>query len=596
MREYSVPALLPSPTSGSLADLVVRNAEQAPDAVLFARRTPAGWADVSATGFRTEVEAVARGLVAAGISPGDRVGLMSRTRYEWTLVDFAIWTAGAVTVPVYETSSAEQVGWILADSAAVALVYENAGHAAIVEEVRAGLPALRATYGIDEGDLARLSDTGGAVPDSELAARRAALVPDDLATIIYTSGTTGRPKGCALTHRNFMAAVYNVVEELSVVFRAPGASTLLFLPLAHVFARIIEVGCVYARVRTAHAPDVTRLLTDLAEVRPSFVLAVPRVFEKIYNGAEQRAATEGKARAFAAAANTAITYSKALDAGTPGLGLRARRLVFDRLVYRRLRKAMGARITWAVSGGAPLGERLGHFFRGVGITVLEGYGLTETTAAATVNRPDRVVMGSVGPPIPGLTVRIADDGEVLMRGESVFRGYWNNPTATTEAFDPEGWFRTGDLGVLDPGGSVVITGRKKELLVTAGGKNVAPAVLEDRLRSHPLVSQAIVVGDGRPFIAALITLDDEALPGWCRLRGKPNTLPARLVDDPDLVAEIAAAVAEANRAVSHAEAIKKFRILPADFTEAGGELTPSLKLKRAVITSRYAEMIAELYH
>ncbi len=595
MREYSVPALVETPTTGNLTDLIVNNANEAPDHVVFSRRVGQVWQDVTAREFHAEVAALARGLVAAGIQPGDRVGLMSKTRYEWTLADFAIWYAGAVTVPIYETSSAEQVQWILGDSGAAACFVETAEHQATVAAVHGALPQLRNVWQFARGDVASLSEEGGAVPDADVEARRAGASPDDLATIIYTSGTTGRPKGCQLTHANFFAEVGNAATAGKELFNEAG-STLLFLPLAHVFARVIQVSCVHSRSRMGHTADVANLLPDLATYQPTFILSVPRVFEKVFNSASQKAHAEGRGKIFNAAAATAIAYSEALDAGGPGIGLKLRHGLFDRLVYGKLRAALGGRVSYAVSGGAPLGARLGHFFRGIGVTVLEGYGLTETTAAATVNLPGQVKVGSVGRPIPGTTIRIADDGEVLVSGAVVFRGYWHNEAATKEAISADGWFHTGDIGELDDDGFLRITGRKKELIVTAGGKNVAPAVLEDRIRAHALVSQCMVVGDAQPFVAALITIDPEAFPHWKQQHNKPaDATVADLVNDPELLASVQEAIDDGNKAVSRAEAIKKFRILPVDFTEEGGQLTPTLKLKRTLVMKEFAGDIDALF-
>jgi long-chain acyl-CoA synthetase len=547
--------------------------------------------------FRDEVVAVAGGLVAAGIRPGDRVGLMSKTRYEWTLVDYAIWAAGAVTVPIYETSSAEQVAWILSDSGAVACVVETDGHRACVREIEDRAPDLRRVWQIEgpEPAVDALVEAGRSTPAEEVERRRAAVRADDLATIIYTSGTTGRPKGCVLTHRNIYFDIANAIPELKSLFR-PGAATLLFLPLAHTFARIIQVGCVQARARMGHAPDVKNLVADLQSFQPTFILSVPRVFEKVHATARQKAQADGRAAIFDRAERTAIAYSEALDRGGPGLLLRARHALFNRLVYGKLRAALGGRCEAAMSGGAPLGLRLAHFYRGIGVTVLEGYGLTETSPVVTVNTDDHVRLGTVGRPLPGTTVRIADDGEILVHGDQVFRRYWNNEPATTEALDADGWFHTGDIGELDDDGYLKITGRKKELIVTAGGKNVAPAVLEDRLRAHPLVSQSMVVGDRQPFIAALVTIDPDALPGWLAEHGLPGDTPvADLRHDDRLRAAIQEGVDYANRAVSKAEAIKTFRILPRDFSEATGELTPSMKVKRNVVLKEYADEIATIY-
>ena len=499
-----------------------------------------------------------------------------------------------MTVPVYETSSAEQIGWILADSGARAVVAEGPEHVARVTEVRSDLAELNHVWSFADNAVEILGRLGGDVSDEELERRRTTAGPGDLATLIYTSGTTGRPKGCMLTHGNFMVELGVAVPELEALFDTEDASTLLFLPLAHVFARIIQVGCVKSRTRMAHSGDATRLLEDLQAVRPTFVLAVPRVFEKVFNTASQRAAADGRGAVFDRAAEAAIAYSRGLDKGKPSLRVRAQHVAFSRLVYGRLRDALGGRCEFAVSGGAPLGERLGHFYRGIGLTVLEGYGLTETTGALTVNVPDALKIGTVGRPLPGNAVRVAEDGELLFLGGQVFTGYWRNDEATAEVLEPSGWFHTGDVGEIDDEGFVRITGRKKEILVTAGGKNVAPAALEDRIRAHPLVDQCLVVGDGRPFIAALVTLDREALPAWAERHDKPTDV-RRLVDDPDLNAEIERAVEEANRSVSKAESIRKFRVLADEWTEEGGQLTPSLKLKRNVVMREARDEVAALY-
>jgi long-chain acyl-CoA synthetase len=594
VREYSAPLNVEIAATGNLTDDVVTNAVEAPDAVIFSRRTPEGWGEVTAAAFLAEVRAVAKGLVAAGIAAGERVALISKTRYEWTLVDYAIWFAGAVTVPVYETSSADQVEWILADSGAVAVLAEGHQHTARVAERRASLTELNHVWSLEDNAIAVLQRLGEDIADEELERRRTAATPLDLATIIYTSGTTGRPKGCELTHGNFMVELGVTVPELAELFETEHASTLLFLPLAHVFARIVQVGAVKARVRLGHSADVKRLLADLAEFEPTFVLAVPRVFEKIFNTASQRATAEGRGRLFDRAAETAIAYSRALDRGRVPVALRARHAVFSRLVYTRLRATLGGRCRYAVSGGAPLGDRLGHFYRGIGLTVLEGYGLTETTAALTVNRPDALKVGTVGQPLPGTEVRVAEDGELLFRGGQVFSGYWHDEGSTREVLERDGWFHTGDVGEIDEEGFVRITGRMKEILVTAGGKNVAPSVLEDRVRAHFLVSQCLVVGDGRPFIAALVTIDQDTFPDWAGAHGKSDSVAAS-IDDPDLLAEVQRAVDEANAAVSRAESIRKFTILPGDWTEEGGQLTPSLKLKRNVVVREHKDDIAALF-
>ena len=597
MREFSVPASVRVDDVDTLSTTVFALADEQPDAVALRRRVDDAWVDVTYAAFTAQVVDVARGLVASGIEPGDRIALLSRTRYEWTLFDYAIVAAGAVTVPIYETSSAEQVAWILSDSGAKAAVVEDHRHAATVTGTEdAPAHVWRIVADADwPGAVEALTTRGASVPAAAVHERRTAARGDDLATLIYTSGTTGRPKGCELTHANLLAEVRTVITVLPEVLDGHG-SLLLFLPLAHVFGKVVQCAVLDSRTVLGHSLDAKHLLDDLGTFQPTVLLAVPRVFEKVFHGARRKAVDGGKGKIFDAAAATAVAWSKACDAGGPGAGLRLRRALFDALVYRRLRAALGGHVQAAVSGSAPLTEHLGHFFRGVGVPVLEGYGLTETTAAISVNTMSAQRIGTVGRPIPGQTIRIADDGEILVRGPVVFRGYHGNPDATAEAVT-DGWFHTGDVGELDEAGFLRITGRKKELIVTAGGKNVAPTVLEDRLRAHPLVGQVVVVGDGQPFIAALVTVDAEALPRWRRQHGKPegDGSAADLVDDPELRGEIAAAVEEANRAVSRAEQIRKFRILPGDFTEEGGELTPTLKVRRSVVTSRYADDVAALY-
>jgi long-chain acyl-CoA synthetase len=595
MREFSVPAAVKVEADANLADAVWENAVRHPGDTTFRRRVDGQWHDVTALGFRDEVRAVAKGLVASGVRPGDRVGLMSRTRYEWTLVDFAIWAAGAVTVPVYDSSSAEQLSWIMSDSGAVALVVESPANQALIDALRPDLPELREVWQFDAGGIDMLVSAGRELADEEIERTRRLRRADDLATIIYTSGTTGRPKGCELTHRNMLTNVHNSIPGLGRLFH-PGESTLLFLPLAHSFARLIQNGAVISRTTLGHSPDLKNVLPELAEFKPTFILSVPRVFEKIYNGAKQKAHAGGKGAIFDRAEAVAVAYSEALEHGGPSLMLRAEHALFARLVYGKILAALGGRCQGAISGGAALGARLAHFFRGVGLPIYEGYGLTETAPASTVNLIDSVRVGTVGRPLPGVSIRIAEDGEILIKGDHIFIGYWKNPAATAEVLDLDGWFHSGDLGRLDHDGFLSITGRKKEILVTAAGKNVAPAVLEDRIRSNVLVSQCMVVGDGKPFISALITLDPEGLPDWLARNGKAATIhPAELQDDPDVLAEIQRAIDDANKAVSRAEAVKKFRILPRDFTEAGGELTPSLKLKRNVVMKEYAEDVSALY-
>ncbi|MFD4945496.1 AMP-dependent synthetase/ligase [Streptomyces sp. NPDC058239] len=596
MREFSLPALYEVPSDGNLTDLIRRNAAQHPDVAVMSRKVAGVWTDVDATQFLAEVRAVAKGLIAAGIEAGDRVALLSRTRYEWVLLDFAIWSAGAVSVPVYETSSPEQIQWILGDSGATLCIVESEDHQASVVSVQADLPALKGIWQIDDDAVRQLSATGEDVSDETLDLRMASAKADDPATIVYTSGTTGRPKGCVLTHRSFFAECGNVVERLKPLFRTGECSVLLFLPAAHVFGRLVEVASVMAPIKLGCVPDIKNLTDELASFRPTLILGVPRVFEKVYNSARARAQADGKGKIFDKAANTAIAYSRAL--GTPqgpSMGLKFKHKVFDRLVYGKLRAVLGGRGEYAISGGAPLGERLGHFYRGIGFTVLEGYGLTETCAATAFNPWDRQKIGTVGQPLPGSVVRIADDGEVLLHGEHLFTGYWNNEAASAEAL-ADGWFHTGDIGTLDEDGYLAITGRKKEIIVTAGGKNVAPAVIEDRIRGHALVAECMVVGDGRPFVGALITLDEEFLGRWAEEHGKPaGSTAVSLREDPELLAEVQRAVDDGNAAVSKAESVRKFRILASQFTEEAGHITPSLKLKRNVVAKDFADEVESIY-
>ncbi|MEP6599072.1 MAG: AMP-dependent synthetase/ligase [Actinomycetota bacterium] len=595
MRELSVPSLAPDPSECSVADYVYDNAARDPQRTALRRRNADQWSDVSAGTFAAEVTELARGLIGAGLQRGDRIALMSKTRYEWTLVDFAALAIGAVVVPIYETSSAEQVGWILSDSGAVAMVVETPEHQAIVQEVRANTPELRHLWQIEAGAVATIGALGELVDAADVGTRRQGTRIDDLASIIYTSGTTGRPKGCELSHRNFITEVSEVTTGLHQLF-AEGTSTLLFLPIAHVFGRAIEIGALATGCVLGHTADIRNLLDDLKGFQPTFVLSVPRVFEKVYNTARQRAHTDGKERIFDLAERAAIRYSVGLESGSIPKRVKLQHAIFDRLVYGKLRAALGGRCDAAVSGGAPLGARLGHFFRGVGITIYEGYGLTETTAGVCVNRPDAIRVGSVGMPVGGTTARVGDDGELLLRGPLVFQGYWRNDEATKQAIDADGWFHTGDIGEIDAAGYVTITGRKKEIIVTAAGKNVAPAVLEDRVRAHWLVSQCLVVGDRQPFIAALITVDPEAFPTWLKDVGRDGSTDlSAVLDDPGLRGEFQSAIDEANKAVSKAEAIRKFIVLPHDWTEATGELTPSLKLKRNVVQAACADEIAALY-
>ena len=601
-RETSAPLLTPVHDAMTCPWALAERVRTSPDAPLISRKSSVGgrWREMSARAFHDQVRQVAAGLAARGLGPGDAIGIMAHTSYEWTLIDFAAWEAGLVVVPIYETSSAEQARWIITDAAVRLVVVEDAAMETVLTTLAATAPELDElqVLSIAKGAVTDLMAAGApadSAADADLDARSARLRSTDLATIVYTSGTTGRPKGVELTHGNLIHLSVNAVAHVPEVLQAPEVRALLFLPLAHVLGRFVEIAIICSPAGVlGHTPDVKNLVTDLASFRPTFVIAVPRVFEKIYNAADARS-TGAKQKVFRLAAKTAIAYSRALDAPEgPSRGLRAQRAVFDRMVFSRLRDLLGGRVGHVISGGGPLGERLGHFYRGAGVTVLEGYGLTETAAPCTVNLPAATRIGSVGRPLPGISVRLDEDGEILIKGIGLFRGYHNNPAATAEALD-DGWLRSGDLGSLDDDGFLRITGRKKELIVTAGGKNVAPAVLEDRLRGHPLVSQVLVVGDGRPCIGALITLDAEMLPLWLAGHGLEDMDPVEAASDPRVRAALERAVARANEAVSRAESIRTFTVLPGDFTVANGLLTPSLKVRRAQAQERFAEEIDALY-
>ena len=597
MREYTSADVVAKPDPATqMAHTVLRHLRERPDAVLFAKPDAGAWTPITARMFASDVNEVAKGLIAAGIEPGDRVGLMSATRYEWTLVDYAIWTAGAVTVPIYETSSPEQVRWILSDSGAKAVVLEAERHALVVDKVAADLPALTQRWTLDDG-LAALRDAGRETSDDVLEERRNSRGLNDLATIVYTSGTTGRPKGCAVTHLNLWWIAVSAAKVLPEMMNEQG-STLLFLPLAHIFGRLVQGVCFESGVRVGHTADVTHLVEDLATFAPTFLLAVPRVFEKVHGTYRQTAHASGKGKIFDAAEKVAIAYSRALDTGGPGVALRVKHAAFEKILYGpKLRAPLGGNFTYAVSGGAPLSEHLGHFFRGIGITVCEGYGLTETSVGAVNTVPENRI-GTVGRPSPGCTAGIREeDSEILLRGPNIFTGYWNDEASTDAAFDSEGWFHTGDIGELDDDGFLRITGRKKEVIVTAGGKNVVPGPIEERIRAHPLISQAVVIGDKERFVAALVTLDEEALARWAAAHDRPASqdTPAALRDDPALRAEVQHAIDDANAPISRAESVRAFVILPEDFTDAGGTLTPSLKIKRNVVLERYAAEIARIY-
>ncbi|MBP3978811.1 long-chain fatty acid--CoA ligase [Microbacterium sp. BLY] len=597
MVQFEVPAIVPADPDANVADLLAKRAEATPDRALFSVPQGDGWRDISAADFETAVIALAKGFAAAGIQPGEKVGFLARTTYEWSLIDFALFYAGVVMVPIYETSSPSQIQWILEDSGAIALIVESPEHFARVDEVRGDLPLLREVWQLHLGAIDTLTAQGASVSDDEIRRRRSLAVGSDIATLIYTSGSTGRPKGCVLTHSNFVELSRNSAKALDEVVQTPGSSTLLFITTAHVFARFISILNVHAGVRTGHQPDTRQLLPALGSFKPTFLLAVPRVFEKVYNSAEQKAEAGGKGKIFRAAADVAIEHSRLLEEGKKiPFGMKLKFALFNKLVYSKLREAMGGNVVYAVSGSAPLGARLGHFFHSLGVVILEGYGLTETTAPATVNLATKSKIGTVGPALPGVGLRLADDGEIEVRGINVFKEYWNNPEATAEAFSDGGWFHTGDIGSFDADGFLTITGRKKEIIVTAGGKNVAPAALEDPIRANPIVGQVVVVGDQRPFISALVTLDTEMLPTWLANNGLDEKMSlAEASTNPQVRAEVQRAVDAANQRVSRAESIRKFTILDTEWTEASGHLTPKLSIKRNIIMNDFADEIAAIY-
>ncbi|HRN28098.1 MAG TPA: AMP-dependent synthetase/ligase [Terrimesophilobacter sp.] len=595
MHSFATPALVPANPDANVTDLLVERVAETPNHPIFS--IPAGddaWKDVTAKEFLNQVTALAKGLVAAGIEPGDKVGFMCKTRYEWTLVDFAIWFAGAVMVPIYDTSAPSQIQWILNDSGAVAMIVETPEHFSKFDEVRADLPKVDKSWQVDLGDLDKLAASGKDVSDEEIERRRNLAKGSDLATLIYTAGTTGKPKGCMLSHANFYELSRNAKLAIPEVVN-PDSSTVLFITLAHVFARFISVLAVHGGVKVGHQPDTKLLLPALGSFKPTFLLAVPRVFEKVYNSSEQKAETGGKGKIFRSAAAVAVEHSKALDAGKVPFGLAAKYALFNALVYKKIKAALGGRVKYAVSGSAPLGLFLAHFYRSMGMTILEGYGLTETTAPISVNLPSNFKIGKVGPPLPGCAIRVAADGELEASGINIFQGYFKNDQATKDSFDGE-WFKTGDIGTIDDDGYIEVTGRKKEMIVTAGGKNVAPAVLEDPIRSDTIISQVVVVGDKRPFVGALVTLDEEMLPVWLNNNGEDAAMSiADASKNPKVLAQIQASVDRANKNVSRAESIRKFVVLPSDFTQESGHLTPKLSVKRNVVLEDFASVIDEMY-
>jgi long-chain acyl-CoA synthetase len=596
MRSYELPSLVETASNENITDLLLNRVRKTPNIPLFAiEKTPGVWTDVSAKDFLEQVEDLAKGFIATGIRPGDAVAIMSRTRYEWALVDYALWFAGAVSVPIYETSAPAQIEWVLSDSGSVALFVETSDHLSRFETIKGSVPSVKQVWKFDDDPLVKLVAMGREVSNQQLEQARSSQNLDSLATIIYTSGTTGKPKGCELLHRGFVDLCKNAMLELPEVVQE-GKATVLFLPLAHVYARFVSLLCVHAGIKVGHQPDTTTVAASMQSFHPDFLLAVPRVFEKVYNSAEQKAEAGGKGKIFRKSVQVAIDYSKAQDTkGGPSLLLKLEHKVFDALVYKKLRAAMGGQVKYAVSGGAPLGDRLGHFFRSIGLVVLEGYGLTETSAPAMIGRPSDAKIGKVGRVLPGCAVKIADDGEILLKGSNVLRGYWKNPEATKAAIQ-DGWFRTGDIGELDDEGFISITGRKKELIVTAGGKNVAPTALEDPLRASPIIGQAVVIGDQRPFVAALLSLDPEMMPVWLANNGQPSDLTlSQAAKNPRVLQELQKAVDEVNATVSNAEAIKKFEVIDSELSEKSGHLTPSMKIKREAVSRDFSPLIDKIY-
>ncbi|MEY4417665.1 MAG: hypothetical protein RIQ88_103 [Actinomycetota bacterium] len=596
MKVFEVPSMVNADPNSNITDLLLRRVAKDPKLELVAKQTePNVWSPVTAANYLEEIKALAKGFIAAGIAPGERVGIMSHTRYEWALADFALWFAGAVSVPIYESSAPSQIEWILGDSGAVACIFENTELESLFKTVASSLPKVKQTWIMEGSAFAELVEKGKSISDEQLETHRTSQKLDSLATIIYTSGTTGKPKGCELLHRGFVDLCNNAQAVLPEVV-CPGGSTVLFLPMAHVFARFVSVLCVAGGVKVGHQPDAKNVAPAMQSFHPTFLLAVPRVFEKVYNSAEQRAESNGKGKIFRSAAETAIAWSTALDtAKGPSIALSLKHKLFDVLVYKKLRAAMGGQVKYAISGGGPLGARLGHFYRAIGLIVLEGYGLTETTAPVTIGRPGNLKIGKVGFALPGCAVKIADDGEIWLKGTNVLKGYWNNPDATASTFEGE-WFKSGDIGTLDEDGFLAITGRKKELIITAGGKNVAPALLEDPLRANPLISQAVVIGDAKPFISVLVSLDEEMLPIWLENNGIKEKLSLdQARNNQRVLAEVSKAIESVNKDFSTAESIRKFAILPTDLTEKSGHLTPSLKIKRSIVNEDYSHLIDDLY-
>lgn len=607
LQETHTPAEFEILDNETCLTALMDTAKARPHGVMFTRPANYEWVNVTAKEFIREVFDVAKGIIAAGVEQGDRIIIISETRYEWSLLDFAVWAAGAVSVPVYPSSSLSQVRWVVEDSGAVLAITESQDHTELVQHLLvddSGNPSLsgstsqlRRILEINSSAIDTLKFEGRSLPDDVVDERIAATSTNDLASLVYTSGTTGKPKGCILTHKNWLAEVRGLLTNPIGAIAVPGSRVLTFLPMAHVFSRAVSLAVAIGGATQNHWSDFSSLSVEFQRSRPNLILGVPRVFEKVRNSAAQKAADGSafKRGIFEQAEQAAIEYSKALDTEEgPTRIQKAKQKVFDRMVYSKIREGVGGSVRYCITGGSAMGQDLLHWFRGIGVPVYEGYGLTEVAAAVTVDFDDQQI-GTVGPPIGGMTVRTNGVGEILVKGPTVFAGYWNNEEATKEALHGE-WYNTGDLGEILDNGKLMITGRKKDLIVTAGGKNVSPGPMEDILRAHPLVSQAMVVGDGKPFVGVLITLDPDILKRWKLDRNIPeNRSTKELATEPQLRAEIQDAINEVNATVSHAEAIKKFYILESDLTEEENELTPTLKVKRNVVAQRYSDAIDHLY-
>ncbi|MEV5934418.1 AMP-dependent synthetase/ligase [Streptomyces sp. NPDC093250] len=609
MRDLALAPRSASPLTGGLADSLFATADESPTLPVLAHRAgpdSSTWEEITAVEFRDKVVGLAKGLIASGISPGARVAIMARTRHEWTLLCHALWTVGAEVVPVYPTSSRDQVEWILRDAGCVAVLVEDEQSVMTVGSVCAALPRLRHVWQLDAGALDQLVARGEFIPLATVDSMRRIVLPDSTAVIAYTSGTSGHPLGCALSHRGLAFICDTLLEGWGHTAAPPGerGAVLAFLPFSHVYGLMIQSLCVRGGLLMAHEPDLSgeALSSALRTFRPTYLYAVPSLLEKIYKNFLRAAQQHGRGALFERAADTARDFAAAVErqrlgrGSGPGFDLRLQHALYERTVYRKLRAALGGRVQRGTCGGSPLNRDLSLFYEGIGIYVHDGYGLTETSGGITMQPFGREKSGTVGQALPGMQIRVADDGEILVRGPSVFQGYVGDEAATRAALRG-GWLATGDLGKLDSEGYLTITGRKKDIIITSSGKSVAPAALEQRLRMHPLVHQAVVVGDNRPCVGALITLDPDFLADWRAALSLPGDASAREAREENaLREEIARAVAAANSSVSRSESIRVFRVLPEPFDVTNGLLTPSMKLRRDEIVHRYALEIDAMYH